>query len=149
LCRGDSKSRLQSQSQRQSQELRVELRLRSGGRLTNCPVYLAVGFGSGLELVALQSPSSTRSQQSLGSISVRGLRFGSGPELMDAPPITVHELHRHRHIVMGMSSMRSALCASHFASLSPSSCLPAKCSLMPISFFDIENNHALRELEPN
>lgn len=31
------------------------------------------------------------------------------PELMDAPPITVHELHRHRHrhIVMGMTSLRS------------------------------------------
>lgn len=60
-------------------------------------------------------------------------------ELMDAPPITVHELHRHRHIVMGMSSLRSSSAPS-----APSSFpFAAKYSLMPISFFDIENNHVL------
>jgi len=69
--------------------------------------------------------------------------FTTTSTLLPWPPIRVHELHRHCNIVVGMSKRGLGLRPSpdyHFCIMA----IAAKCSLMPISFFDIENNHALR-----
>jgi len=102
--------RLQESTLKSRVELsRVELRVEAADWLTVQSASDSVRFGSGTAV----GTGSSQFESPVSSLDLRvrvGVRLGSGPELMDAPPITVHELHRH--IVMGMSSMWSALLTS-------------------------------------